>query len=191
MSAWNIAGVPFSLPRPRGTPLSQAAPRDALIGDLSPVGVRSACFGLAQSLRKWGSAVGALAAFFLMKASNNNYQLIFYSAATVSLIACLAFVVFIPAHPRVPHHHVNQQQRELELQQKQQQGATQSVTGVTSSSGGGVSAAISPVGPDGMLSGARDFLRSVCSMSSDFYRMVGVISLYALGHINESLLEVR
>lgn len=45
----------------------QAAPRDALIGDLSPPGARSACFGLAQSLRKWGSMVGALLCFFLMK----------------------------------------------------------------------------------------------------------------------------
>ncbi len=45
----------------------QAAPRDALIGDLSPPTARSACFGLAQSLRKWGSACGALITFFLMK----------------------------------------------------------------------------------------------------------------------------
>ncbi|GIL92503.1 hypothetical protein Vretimale_19328 [Volvox reticuliferus] len=154
----------------------QAAPRDALIGDLSPPGVRSGCFGLAQSLRKWGSAVGALGAFFLMKASNNNYQLIFYSAATVSLTACLAFVVFVPAHTRAapqPHEPV----------------AVASSNGATAASTATASSSLAPSGQ--LLTGARDFVRSVVSMGSDFYRMLGVISLYALGHINESLLEAR
>ena len=45
----------------------QAAPRDALISDLAPTASRSSCFGFAQSLRKWGSAVGAISAYFLMK----------------------------------------------------------------------------------------------------------------------------
>ena len=45
----------------------QAAPRDALISDLAPLEARSSCFGFAQSLRKWGSAVGAIASYFLMK----------------------------------------------------------------------------------------------------------------------------
>lgn len=47
----------------------QAAPRDALISDLAPDGSRSACFGFAQSMRKWGSAVGAVMVYFLMKVS--------------------------------------------------------------------------------------------------------------------------
>ena len=54
--------------------LSQAAPRDALISDLAPKATRSACFGFAQSMRKWGSAVGAGLVFVLMRATNNNYQ---------------------------------------------------------------------------------------------------------------------
>lgn len=48
----------------------QAAPRDALISDLAPDGSRSACFGFAQSMRKWGSAVGAVMVYFLMKVSD-------------------------------------------------------------------------------------------------------------------------
>ncbi|GFR42907.1 hypothetical protein Agub_g3903 [Astrephomene gubernaculifera] len=148
----------------------QAAPRDALIGDLSPPTVRSACFGLAQSLRKWGSAVGALAAFTLMKASNNNYQLIFYSAATVSLLATLAFVVFVPAHERV-----------VEAKQAPTQAAAGSDAAVSSS----------PSASSSSSSGVAGFLRSVVSMGSDFYRMLGVICLYAMGHVNESLLEAR
>lgn len=59
----------------------QAAPRDALIGDLSPTASRSACFGFAQSMRKWGSFMGAGLAFALMKASDNNYKAIFLLAA--------------------------------------------------------------------------------------------------------------
>ncbi|KAG2431419.1 hypothetical protein HXX76_009434 [Chlamydomonas incerta] len=154
----------------------QAAPRDALIGDLSPPGVRSACFGLAQSLRKWGSAVGALAAFFLMKASNNNYQLIFYSAATVSLAACIAFVLFVPAHERTPTPVAAP-------------GAVASTLG--SVDGAGAAVAAGTAAAPGRFAGAQEFFRSVVSMGSDFYRMLGVICLYALGHINESLLEAR
>lgn len=45
----------------------QAAPRDALISDLAPSASRSACFGFAQSMRKWGSFVGAGLSYFLMK----------------------------------------------------------------------------------------------------------------------------
>jgi len=45
----------------------QAAPRDALISDLAPKESRSACYGFAQSMRKWGSFVGAGLSFFLMK----------------------------------------------------------------------------------------------------------------------------
>lgn len=45
----------------------QAAPRDALISDLAPLPSRSACFGFAQAMRKWGSFVGAGLSFFLMK----------------------------------------------------------------------------------------------------------------------------
>ncbi|GLI69735.1 hypothetical protein VaNZ11_014411, partial [Volvox africanus] len=155
----------------------QAAPRDALIGDLSPPGVRSGCFGLAQSLRKWGSAVGAVGAFFLMKASNNNYQLIFYLAAAVSLIACLAFVMFVPAHTRMaPQPHMPAT-------------ATSSSSGPNTIPIAPASSSLAPSG--GLFSDVQDFVRSVASMGSDFYRMLGVISLYALGHINESLLEAR
>eukprot|EP00798_Chlamydomonas_sp_ICE-L_P021254 gene21254-28171_t len=78
----------------------QAAPRDALISDLAPAKSRSACFGFAQSMRKWGSAVGASMVFFLMKASGNNYQMIFMLAAGISALSCVAFVVLVPNHVR-------------------------------------------------------------------------------------------
>jgi hypothetical protein len=63
---------PRLAPAPATAP--QAAPRDALIGDLSPAASRSACYGFAQSMRKIGSFVGAGLVFALMKATGNNYQ---------------------------------------------------------------------------------------------------------------------
>lgn len=74
--------------------LLQAAPRDALIGDLSPAASRSACFGFAQSMRKWGSFMGAGLAFALMKASDNNYRAIFLLAS--GKVACSCWVVHSP-----------------------------------------------------------------------------------------------
>ncbi|KAG2483605.1 hypothetical protein HYH03_017547 [Edaphochlamys debaryana] len=154
----------------------QAAPRDALIGDLSPAGVRSACFGLAQSLRKYGSAVGALAAFFLMKASNNNYQLIFYSAATVSLLATLAFVFFVPAHAR---------------ESPATAPAAAAAAAAASPAGAQTAAKPAAAAAAGPLAGLKELIKTASAMGSDFYRMLGVISLYGMGHINESLLEAR
>ena len=123
----------------------QAAPRDALIGDLSPPGSRSACFGFAQSMRKVGSFVGAGLVFALMKATGNNYQAIFLGAAGVSALATAAFLAFVPSHPNAGGESkraaaaaaaaeaaaaAQQQQQLLEQQQRiqqqqQQQGAGQ------------------------------------------------------------------
>ncbi|KAJ9511420.1 hypothetical protein QJQ45_029925 [Haematococcus lacustris] len=122
----------------------QAAPRDALISDLAPAASRSACFGFAQSLRKWGSFVGAGLSFLLMKASGNNYKLIFLMAATVSVASCLAFVVLVPNHsrPLTPQQQAAaDQQAAYSAQQAQLQAAATaakpSQPGSSSSSGHG------------------------------------------------------
>ena len=146
----------------------QAAPRDALIGDLSPAASRSACFGFAQSMRKCGSFIGAGLAFALMKASDNNYKAIFLLAASVSLAATFAFALLVPSHPNT-----NQQQ---------------------AAAGGSGSSS----GKDGKQQQAGAFKQQavrlwqdVRQMGKDFYRTMGVIGLYGMGHINESLLEAR
>ncbi|MEW5305886.1 MAG: hypothetical protein WDW36_008400 [Sanguina aurantia] len=147
----------------------QAAPRDALIGDLSPEGGRSACYGFAQSMRKWGSMVGALMAYAMMRASGNNYQLIFAAAASVSLASCIAFVVLVPAHkrPETPEAPAV---------------ATVGADGVT------VTAAV-PAAKTGISLGK--VWGDVRSMGSAFWRMLVVVALYGACHINESLLEAR
>lgn len=136
----------------------QAAPRDALIGDLAPVASRSACFGFAQSLRKWGSTVAALLAFCLMKASNNNYQLIFIMASVVSLGSCIAFALVVPDH--------------------QAPATTAAASG-------------KPAVAKSKTLSLPQLWSDVKNMGSNFYRMLAVVSLYGLGHINESLLEAR
>lgn len=141
----------------------QAAPRDALIGDLAPASARSACFGLAQSLRKWGSAIGAMLAFMLMKASDNNYRLVFLLASFISLGACAAFVFLVPSHP---------------VARDQEPAAGTCREPATN-------------WYQRMQRRADDIATGVRSMSPDFYRMLGVIALYGLGHVNESLLEAR
>lgn len=148
----------------------QAAPRDALIGDLSPAKSRSACFGFAQSMRKWGSFMGAGLAFALMKASGNNYQAIFLLASAVSAASALAFVLFVPSHPNVASH--------------APAAAAASTTPTTA-------AAVAAKSTGGWLQTAAGVLRDVRSMGVDFWRTLSVITLYGAAHINESLLEAR
>jgi MFS family permease len=150
----------------------QAAPRDALIGDLSPAASRSACFGYAQSMRKAGSFLGAGLAFALMKATGDNYKLIFLGAAGVSAAATAAFLMFVPAHARSDRQ--QQQQQQQAQQQTQQQQQQQQV-----SKREGFAAAVTRLAAD------------VKAMGRDFWRTLGVIGLYGLAHINESMLEAR
>lgn len=154
----------------------QAAPRDALIGDLSPAASRSACFGFAQSMRKCGSFIGAGLAFALMKASGNNYQAIFLLAAGVSLAATFAFALLVPSHPNASRE-----------QRQQAEEAAAAAAGGSSSSKDGKQQQQG----DGVGQQAARLWQDVRQMGKDFYRTMGVIALYGMGHINESLLEAR
>lgn len=140
----------------------QAAPRDALISDLAPADSRGACFGFAQSMRKWGSALGACLVYFLMRASDNNYRLIFLMAATLSLASCAAFVLLVPSHGRP-------------------------VTPAPSSASGGAA----PPRPSSPLAAIQQVLKGAAGMGPAFFRMQLLVCLYCMGNIGESLLEAR
>eukprot|EP00878_Enallax_costatus_P019413 GHUV01020483.1.p1 GENE.GHUV01020483.1~~GHUV01020483.1.p1 ORF type:complete len:614 (+),score=191.77 GHUV01020483.1:715-2556(+) len=165
----------------------QAAPRDALIGDLSPSSSRSACFGFAQSMRKWGSFMGAGLAFALMKASGNNYRAIFLLAAGVSALSTCAFVLFVPSHKN-PNQQVAGSKAAASAaaaaaqHQPEKQQQTQQQPFVQQQEAAGVRQ---------LLDNVSALLKDVRSMGVDFYRTLSVIALYGLGHINESLLEAR
>ncbi|MGD9668897.1 MAG: MFS transporter [Hyphomicrobiaceae bacterium] len=79
----------------------RGAPRDALVADLSPPGVRGASFGLRQSLDTIGAFVGPLLAILLMLWTANNFQAVFWIAVIPAFLAfgLIAFAVKEPERP--------------------------------------------------------------------------------------------
>lgn len=71
----------------------RGAPRDALIADLAPPGLRGASFGLRQSLDTAGAFLGPLLAIGLMALSANNIPLVFW-VAVVPAFGAVALIVF-------------------------------------------------------------------------------------------------
>jgi MFS family permease len=64
----------------------QAAPRGALVGDISPPKRIGACYGLKRSLAMIGSFTGAVIATIIMHATNDNYQILFAFTAIPTTI---------------------------------------------------------------------------------------------------------
>jgi MFS family permease len=77
----------------------RGAPRDALVADLAPPGMRGAAFGLRQSLDTVGAFVGPLIAMGLMLLWANDFRAIFWVAIVpgVLSVALLLFGVQEPA----------------------------------------------------------------------------------------------
>ena len=80
----------------------RGAPRDALVGDLAPPGLRGAAYGLRQSLDTVGAFAGPLLAMVLMALFANDFRLVFWLAVIPGLIAVAILVVGVrePAHHR-------------------------------------------------------------------------------------------
>src|SRR4051812_15569402 len=57
----------------------RGAPRDALVADISPVGLRGASFGLRQSLDTVGAFLGPLLGIALMWLTSDNFRTVFWS----------------------------------------------------------------------------------------------------------------
>jgi MFS family permease len=72
----------------------QATPREALIGDYAPVGLRGASYGLRESLGKIGSFLGAALTVLWCLLHLSSYREIFWVASIPPLIAVL-LVVFL------------------------------------------------------------------------------------------------
>ena len=67
----------------------RGAPRDALIGDVTPVELRGTAFGLRQSLDTVGAFVGPLLAMLLMAVSSDNFRLVFWIAVVPAIVSVL------------------------------------------------------------------------------------------------------
>jgi len=69
------------------------SPRDAMIGDLIPSGLRGAAYGLRQALDTVGAVAGPLIAIGLMAALNDNFRTVFWLALIPGVLAVLILVV--------------------------------------------------------------------------------------------------
>ncbi|MCP1738174.1 MULTISPECIES: MFS transporter [Bradyrhizobium] len=76
----------------------RGAPRDALIADVAPAGLRGASFGLRQSLDTIGAFVGPLVAIGLMWWTADNFALVFWVAVLPAFLSfgLIAFAVSEP-----------------------------------------------------------------------------------------------
>lgn len=88
----------------------RGAPRDALIGDLVPMGGRGAAYGLRQALDTVGAIAGPLIAIALMAILHDDFRRIFWLALLPALLSVLVLVVGVrepPGTARTPQAPVN------------------------------------------------------------------------------------
>ena len=85
----------------------RGAPRDALIADLSPDGLRGASFGLRQALDTMGAVIGPLLALLGMWFTANNFKLVFWLAVVPGFLsfALAAFAVPEPERTSAQAQH--------------------------------------------------------------------------------------
>jgi MFS family permease len=73
----------------------RGAPRDAMVGDMVPAGLRGAAYGLRQALDTVGAFAGPLIAIALMAALHDNFRLIFWLALIPGLISVVVLWVAV------------------------------------------------------------------------------------------------
>ena len=79
----------------------RGAPRDALIGDVTPVELRGTAFGLRQSMDTVGAFVGPLLAMLLMAANSDNFRLVFWFAVAPAIVSVL-LIMYGVQEPDLP-----------------------------------------------------------------------------------------
>jgi MFS family permease len=79
----------------------RGAPRDALIGDVTPVELRGTAFGLRQAMDTVGAFIGPLLAMLLMATSNDNFRLVFWAAVLPAIVAVL-LILYGVQEPDLP-----------------------------------------------------------------------------------------
>jgi sugar phosphate permease len=80
----------------------RGAPRDALVADITPAGVRGAAFGLRQSLDTVGAFLGPLVATVLMLLCAGDFRAVFWVAAVPGFLAVGLLVVGVREPVRIP-----------------------------------------------------------------------------------------
>jgi len=82
----------------------RGAPRDALVADIAPPGIRGAAFGLRQSLDTVGAFLGPLLAVGLMLLWADNFRAVFWVAVVPGLLAVALLLLGV----REPEVHVDE-----------------------------------------------------------------------------------
>jgi len=77
----------------------RGAPRDALVGDMVPAGLRGAAYGLRQALDTVGAFAGPLIAIALMAALHDDFRLIFWLALIPGLVSVLVLIMGVREPP--------------------------------------------------------------------------------------------
>jgi MFS family permease len=98
----------------------RGAPRDAMIGDMVPSGLRGAAYGLRQSLDTVGAFAGPLIAVALMAALHENFRFVFWLSLIPGLLSVLVLVVGV----REPAQGATESQARLRLDAFRAIGAT-------------------------------------------------------------------
>ena len=79
----------------------RGAPRDALIADLTPAGLRGSAYGLRQSLDTIGAVLGPLLAIAFMAAFASDFTAVFWIAVIPAFVS-VAIIVFGVREPERP-----------------------------------------------------------------------------------------
>ena len=78
----------------------RGAPRDALVAELSPPGLRGAAFGLRQSLDTVGAFTGPLLAILFLWLSGSRFRLVLWLAVPPAFLSLALIVAAVPEVPR-------------------------------------------------------------------------------------------
>lgn len=75
------------------------APRDALLTDVTPFGIRGSGFGLRLALYTFGAVVGPLAAMGLMALSGDDFRFVFWCALVPALLSVVVLIIAVKEPP--------------------------------------------------------------------------------------------
>jgi MFS family permease len=79
----------------------RGAPRDALVGDITPAALRGAAYGLRQSLDTVGAFLGPLGAMGLMMWFVSDFRLVFSLAVVPGVISVAILILFVREPPEI------------------------------------------------------------------------------------------
>ena len=104
----------------------RGAPRDALIADIAPPGVRGASFGLRQALDTVGAVIGPLFAVAAMAYFHSDFRATFWVAVVPAFIAVALIVVGVE-EPRRREARASAERVRIDLQAVRRLGSTYAI----------------------------------------------------------------